>query len=156
MTFDMSTADGQSAHYHEIRQRLYGGRTIEVRPRMLPMAPVERKPAVAPPAPPQPTITDRIEVVDALDEDIRTINGRWKSIVREVCTKHGVSINDIRSHIRSRPVVAARHEAMYRLRTETGLSLPEIGRRMGGFDHSSTLYAVSKYREILEKYGIEP
>src|SRR5688572_4149881 len=150
MTFDMSTADGQSAHYHEIRQRLYGARTIEVRPRMLPMAPVERKPVAALPAPPQSAIPTTIEVSDALDVTIWSINARWKIIVREVCEAHGVSLNDIRSHVREYPIVAARREAMYRLRTETGLSLPEIGRRMGGFDHSTVNHSIGKHREVMK------
>lgn len=150
MTFDMSTADGQSAHYHEIRQRLYGGRTIEVRPRMLPMAPVEIKPAVSPPEPPQSTIPTTIEVSGALDVTIWSINARWKIIVREVCEAHGVSLNDIRSHVREYPIVAARREAMYRLRTETGLSLPEIGRRMGGFDHTTVIHSIGKHKEVMK------
>ena len=88
--------------------------------------------------------------VDPLDETESQVNIRWKRIVREVCIKHNISLTDIRSHRRAYPIVAARREAMYRLRNETLMSLPEIGRRMGGFDHSTAMHSIAKHEAILK------
>lgn len=71
----------------------------------------------------------------------------WKAIVAEVCTKHGVSILDLASIRRSRGLPEARHEAMYRLRHETTMSLPEIGRKLGGRDHSTVLNGIRRHEE---------
>ncbi len=46
---------------------------------------------------------------------------------------------------RSKHIVAARQEAMYRVRKErTDMSLPMIGRVFGGKDHTTILHAVRK------------
>lgn len=59
-------------------------------------------------------------------------------IIREVCDKHRVRPVEVVSEIRSRPIVAARHEAMYRIREERHLSWSQIG-RLFGRDHTSVL-----------------
>ena len=70
---------------------------------------------------------------------------RWKLIIREVCLKHSVKLNEIMSTRRRRNIVDARHEAFYRLKNETSLSLPQIGRMMGGFDHTTVLHGVKRH-----------
>lgn len=74
----------------------------------------------------------------------------WRVIVRDVCEKHGVILADLLSIRRNKAVVAARHEAMYRMRHETTLSYPQIGKRMGGRDHSTVVYGVWKHEQRLE------
>lgn len=71
----------------------------------------------------------------------------WRDIVKEVCVKHGMTFAEIRGHCRARDIVAARHEVCYRLATETPLSLPAIGRRLGGKDHTTVLHGIRKHRE---------
>ena len=73
----------------------------------------------------------------------------WKTIVREVSLKHGVSIIDMLSARRSKPFVYARHEAMYRMRHETTLSFPQIGRRLGGRDHTTVLHGIRCHEKRL-------
>jgi chromosomal replication initiation ATPase DnaA len=70
-------------------------------------------------------------------------------IIRDVCVKHGVSYPEIIGPRRGRPIIAARHEAMYRLSKETTLSLPAIGRRMGGKDHTTVIHAIRKFEALL-------
>ncbi len=60
-----------------------------------------------------------------------------------------VTPEEIRSPNRSRPLVTARQMAMYLCRELTDLSLPNIGERFGGRDHSTVLYATNKVREQL-------
>lgn len=74
---------------------------------------------------------------------------RWRQIVLEVAAQHGVSLPEITGHQRAYNIVRARHEAFYRLKTETQLSLPQIGRKMGGRDHTTVLHGVRKHKERL-------
>jgi chromosomal replication initiator protein len=62
-----------------------------------------------------------------------------------------VTPEDIRSPDRSRPLVNARQVAMYLCRELTDLSLPNIGARFGGRDHSTVLYATNKIRQQLQE-----
>jgi chromosomal replication initiator protein len=62
-----------------------------------------------------------------------------------------VTPEDIRSSSRSRPLVNARQMAMYLCRELTDLSLPNIGKRFGGRDHSTVLYANNKVRQQLQE-----
>ena len=79
-----------------------------------------------------------------------------KVIVREVCEKHGVSWLDITSDRRSAPIVRARNEAFYRLRYETPMSFPEIGRLMGGKDHSTVIHGVRRHEATLNGVDYKP
>jgi len=56
----------------------------------------------------------------------------------------GVTADEIRSSSRSRDLVTARQMAMYLCRELTELSLPKIGERFGGRDHSTVIYANKK------------
>ncbi|MEA2452630.1 MAG: chromosomal replication initiator protein [Actinomycetota bacterium] len=59
----------------------------------------------------------------------------------------GITPDEIRSSSRSRDLVTARQMAMYLCRELTDLSLPKIGERFGGRDHSTVIYANNKVRE---------
>lgn len=107
-----------------------------------------------PPAPAEPPpVIIVVQQHDLYEEDDRAPLiplPRWKSIVREVSKKHGISIPDILSARRSVPVVRARHEVMYRLSTETTLSYPQIGKRLGGKDHTTVIHGAQRHRERME------
>jgi chromosomal replication initiator protein len=62
-----------------------------------------------------------------------------------------VTADDIRSPDRSRPLVTARQIAMYLCRELTDLSLPQIGDRFGGRDHSTVIYATNKVKELMQQ-----
>jgi chromosomal replication initiator protein len=62
-------------------------------------------------------------------------------IVNEVSTFYKVSPKEIRSKKRNRSISLARQVAIYLLRDLTQMSFPEIGREMGGRDHSTAIYA---------------
>jgi len=63
----------------------------------------------------------------------------------------GLSDDEIRSASRSRPLVHARQIAMYLCRELTDLSLPRIGDRFGGRDHSTVIHADKKIRKLLQE-----
>ena len=52
-----------------------------------------------------------------------------------------VPLKDITGTSRIRHISWARHAGMYLAREETGTSYPLIGRKFGGFDHTSVHYA---------------
>ncbi|MDQ3940027.1 MAG: chromosomal replication initiator protein DnaA [Actinomycetota bacterium] len=62
-----------------------------------------------------------------------------------------VTAEEICSASRSRPLVNARQVAMYLCRELTDLSLPKIGERFGGRDHSTVIFAVNKVREHMQE-----
>jgi len=63
----------------------------------------------------------------------------------------GLTDDEIRSASRSRPLVHARQIAMYLCRELTDLSLPRIGDRFGGRDHSTVIHADKKIRKLLQE-----
>lgn len=63
----------------------------------------------------------------------------------------GLTDEEIRSPNRSRPLVHARQIAMYLCRELTDLSLPRIGDRFGGRDHSTVIHADKKIRKLLQE-----
>lgn len=72
-----------------------------------------------------------------------------RAIVLAVAREYGISEVDIYSTRRERKVLRPRHLAMYLAKTLTLRSLPEIGRRMGGRDHTTVLHAVRKIEREL-------
>jgi Bacterial dnaA protein helix-turn-helix len=52
-----------------------------------------------------------------------------------------VPVSDIKSFRRTRQVVAARHAACWLAKKMTGKSYPEIGRHLGGRDHTTVMHA---------------
>ena len=75
--------------------------------------------------------------------------GRIKidDILKVVGRHYNVAKADLLSPRRSRTVVVPRQIGMYLAKKLTSRSLPEIGRRFGGRDHSTVLHAVRKIDE---------
>lgn len=73
-----------------------------------------------------------------------------RGIARQVAAKHKIGVNEILSGRRSRYIVIARQETYWRCRNETTLSLPQIGRFLGGKDHTSVLHGIRQYEKRLK------
>ena len=65
-------------------------------------------------------------------------------IVRKVCAHYGVKQRDLLSKSRRQGIVQARQLAMYLSHKYTDLSLSQIGRRIGGRDHSTVLHSCAQ------------
>lgn len=76
---------------------------------------------------------------------VRTFKPAWRRIVEEVAEQHGVVVDDLFGPSRKHPIVFHRMEAMYRIADETPLSLPEIGRKLGGKDHTTVLHGIRSH-----------
>ncbi|MGN6463188.1 MAG: chromosomal replication initiator protein DnaA [Pseudolabrys sp.] len=72
-----------------------------------------------------------------------------EDIQRVVARQYNVSRSDLLSSRRSANVVRPRQVAMYLAKTLTLRSLPEIGRRFGGRDHTTVLHAVRKIEALV-------
>lgn len=75
---------------------------------------------------------------------------RIEEIQRVVARHYNVSKQDLLSNRRTRSIVRPRQVAMYLAKMMTLRSLPEIGRRFGGRDHTTVLHAVRKIEEMME------
>jgi chromosomal replication initiator protein len=72
-----------------------------------------------------------------------------EDIQKLVASRYNVSRSDILSERRTAAVVRPRQIAMYLSKVLTPRSLPEIGRRFGGRDHTTVLHAVRKIEKEL-------
>jgi chromosomal replication initiator protein len=73
---------------------------------------------------------------------------RIEDIQRVVARQYNVSRADLLSSRRTANVVRPRQVAMYLAKILTLRSLPEIGRRFGGRDHTTVLHAVRKIEAL--------
>ena len=72
-------------------------------------------------------------------------------IVSAVAESTGISNIEILGDKRTRPIVYARHLSMYLARELTDSSLPKIGERIGGRDHTTVLHAVEKISRLIQE-----
>jgi len=69
-------------------------------------------------------------------------------IMRKVSEHYNLRLSDLLSPKRTRTIARPRQVAMYLSKQLTSRSLPEIGRRFGGRDHTTVLHAVRKIEEL--------
>ncbi len=69
-------------------------------------------------------------------------------IIRKVADHYNLRLTDMLSPRRARSVARPRQVAMFLSKTLTSKSLPEIGRRFGGRDHTTVIHAVRKVEEL--------
>lgn len=99
-----------------------------------------------------PLTIDTAEV--AIRDLVRTQDPRRvkiDDIQKLVASHYNISRADILSSRRTANVVRPRQIAMYLSKVLTLRSLPEIGRRFGGRDHTTVLHAVRKIEELSAK-----
>jgi chromosomal replication initiator protein len=68
-----------------------------------------------------------------------------------VCELFHVSVADLRGDRRQQSLAYPRHIAMYLCRELTDVSLPKIGTKFGGRDHSTVLHGVNKITRVLKE-----
>jgi chromosomal replication initiator protein len=70
-------------------------------------------------------------------------------IQRRVAEHFNIKMAEMTSARRARQVARPRQVAMYLAKQLTPRSLPEIGRKFGGRDHTTVMYAVRKIEELV-------
>ena len=71
-----------------------------------------------------------------------------EEIIRKVADHYNLRMSDMISARRSRTISRPRQLAMFLAKNLTSKSLPEIGRRFGGRDHTTVIHAVKKIEEL--------
>lgn len=156
----LNSMDDLMRHYGDVRARLYGGSAPAERVRrIIPVRAQTHRPDYVEPAPKLPMVrldqAAKHRIRDVLNLRLEsqidpTAPDHYRTIISEVCSKHRVTKGELLSARRQPHLVVARHEAMYRMIKETSMSLPAIGRRMGGRDHTTVLYGIRKHAAKLE------
>jgi chromosomal replication initiator protein len=72
-------------------------------------------------------------------------------VIRKVAEVFGVAIERMLGRERTREVALPRQIAMYLLREESNISLPQIGDTLGGRDHTTVMYGCDKIADLLER-----
>jgi chromosomal replication initiator protein len=91
----------------------------------------------------EPSLEVASEVLGGIIEDRRSIITP-DLIIRETCKYFHLPAEDLLGRKRNKEVVRPRQVAMYLLRHEASLSFPEIGREMGGKDHTTIMHGCKK------------
>jgi len=73
-----------------------------------------------------------------------------EEIQKRVAEHYNIRLTDMSSPRRARNVARPRQIAMYLAKQLTSRSLPEIGRRFGGRDHTTVMHAVSRVAELMQ------
>ena len=92
-----------------------------------------------------------LETTQEVLHDILRANDRRVTIdeiQKKVAQHYNVRVSDMSSARRARTVARPRQVAMYLSKQLTARSLPEIGRKFGGRDHTTVMHAVRKVEEL--------
>ena len=92
-----------------------------------------------------------LESVQETLSDSRYMTGQRLTvdrIQRTVCEAFSISLTDMSSKRRARAVARPRQVAMYLSKKLTKRSLPDIGRRFGGRDHTTVMHAVKRITSL--------
>ncbi|MCH2546117.1 MAG: chromosomal replication initiator protein DnaA [Alphaproteobacteria bacterium] len=92
-----------------------------------------------------------VETTQDVLKDLLRANDRHitiEDIQKAVATHYNIKLSEMHSARRSRVVARPRQVAMYLAKRLTSKSLPEIGRKFGGKDHTTVMHAVKRIEEL--------
>lgn len=97
----------------------------------------------------RPVTIDAAE--DILQDILRHVGKRItvEDIQRKVADFYNLRLTDLLSPRRARPVARPRQMAMYLSKILTTLSLPDIGRRFGGRDHTTIIHGIRTVETLM-------
>ena len=92
-------------------------------------------------------------IQDVLKDILRATEKRVTidEIQRKVAEHYNIRLADMHSQRRARAVARPRQVAMYLAKQLTTRSLPEIGRKFGGRDHTTVIHAVRRVEELVSQ-----
>ncbi|MBI1216120.1 MAG: chromosomal replication initiator protein DnaA [Alphaproteobacteria bacterium] len=94
-----------------------------------------------------------VESAQDLLQDLLRANDRRvtvEDIQKKVAAHYNIRVADMHSPRRARPVARPRQVAMYLAKALTQHSLPEIGRKFGGRDHTTIIHGVRRIESLME------
>jgi chromosomal replication initiator protein len=81
----------------------------------------------------------------------RRMEVKSDEVVRKVADVFGVTVERMLGRDRSREIALPRQIAMFLMREEANISLPQIGEALGGRDHTTVMYGCDKIADLLER-----
>ncbi|MEA3493253.1 MAG: chromosomal replication initiator protein DnaA [Candidatus Margulisiibacteriota bacterium] len=87
---------------------------------------------------------------DILDPSKANTNLSVELIKKTTAEYYSINLDDMSAKIRTKEIATARQVAMYLARKLTGTSLPKIGAKFGGRDHTTVLHAFEKIKTIVK------
>lgn len=133
-------------------------RAVDARLRLFaPSKPQRRAPLLIPPP---PVVVEEVQEPEPQIDTLKPTTAR--GIILAVCRKHGVKYDELMSMSRRPHIVQCRQECCYVLRHSDIrvlgkiMSLPAIGRHLGGLDHTTVLYSIRKHAKMLSEAASEP
>ncbi len=125
-------------HYAQVRRNLWG-------------KPVKAAVALPPPVEPEPLLTIP-KIVPRAEKVGPWAFNPWKArqMIARIAEKHGVTYDEVVGPNRYERYILPRFECCYRLKVELGLSFPDISRKLGRSDHTSSLSGYRRYKKYLE------
>lgn len=78
-------------------------------------------------------------------------NVKPDEVVNIIAKSFGLTSDQLQGRGRNRQIALPRQIAMYILREEENISLPQIGELLGGRDHTTVMYGCDKIADLLER-----
>jgi len=97
------------------------------------------------------TLTSQIVETALVDLVPRRSEVNPEQIINLVAEAYGITVQQIQGRGRARKVALPRQIAMFLLRQEANISLPQIGEKLGGRDHTTVIYGCDKVADLLER-----
>lgn len=152
---EFTTTEQLRQHYKAVRARIRGADA-------LPVAVIPKQPEPEPPVPePEPPPVEVAappadEPVTPEPEELPVIVRSRGDILKAVAAAAKLSLTELRSHLRSRPLVNARFVYYVLARTYSGASLPQIGHIVGYRDHTTVMHGLrvgaERFKELAPLY----
>lgn len=136
-------------HYADIRKRLMAPPALRVAPRVSPVPAINARHDPFRVRARFAEFTASAFLVQKIGWD-RFAGTTVRNIMLACCEFYQVSKEDMLSPRRNKQVVYARQVAMYLCRKLTMRSMPEIGMKLGGRDHTTVMHGVAKIEKLLQ------
>ncbi len=98
-----------------------------------------------------PTIALAKDAMEAVIKENTNATITPEAVIDEVSRYYDVSVEKIKGDKRTSDIVLPRQIAMYIIREKTNLSLPEIGKELGGKNHTTVLHSIKKIEEAIKQ-----
>lgn len=92
---------------------------------------------------------EQIETLCSELESLQAINGPFtaQKIARSIAKAYGYTLKELVSSRRNHHLARARQHAMWEIRRNTTLSLPHIGKILGGRDHTTIIHGLRQHEK---------
>lgn len=98
-----------------------------------------------------PTIALAKDAMEAVIKENTNATITPEAVIDEVSRYYDVPVDKIKGDKRTSDIVLPRQIAMYIIREKTNLSLPEIGKELGGKNHTTVLHSIKKIEESIKQ-----